>query len=96
MLLMKWMVLAPITKIKSLSLVAYKMSNESDANLFKLYVQLQNLMNQHIVIDCTIKDISVSESELDLESLEASACAIISICQEIEQELSPGKKCSCV
>ena len=66
------------------------MSHEADVdNLFKLYV--------HMVIDETVKEISVSESKLDLESLESAATAIITICQELEKDLNPNqKKCCCV
>ena len=74
------------------------MSHEADVdNLFKLYVLLQDLMNQHMIIDETVKEISVSESKLDLESLESAATAIITICQELEKDLNPNqKKCCCV
>ena len=74
------------------------MSHEADVdNLFKLYVLLQDLMSQHMIIDETVKEISVSESKLDLESLESAATAIITICQELEKDLNPNqKKCCCV
>ena len=74
------------------------MSHEADVdNLFKLYVLLQDLMNQHMIIDETVKEISISESELDLESLDSAATAIITICQELEKDLNPNqKKCCCV
>ena len=74
------------------------MSHEADVdNLFKLYVLLQDLMSQHMIIDETVKEISVSESKIDLESLESAATAIITICQELEKDLNPNqKKCCCV
>ena len=50
-----------------------------------------------MIIDETVKEISVSESKLDLESLESAATAIITICQELEKDLNPNqKKCCCV
>ena len=72
------------------------MSKEVDVdNLFKLYVLLQDAMSQHMVIDDVVKEHSVSEAKLDLESLESAATAIITICQEIEKDFNP-KKCCCV
>ena len=72
------------------------MSDQSEP-LFKLYVLLQNLMAQHMIIDGTVKESSVSENHLDLETLESAALAIITICQEIENDLNPNqKKCCCV
>ena len=74
------------------------MSGEADVdNLFKLYVLLQDLMSQHMIIDETVKEISVSESNLDLESLVCAASAIITVCQEIEKDLNPSQKnCCCI
>ena len=72
------------------------MSDQSEP-LFKLYVLLQNLMAQHMIIDGTVKESSVSENHLDLETLVSAASAIITICQEIENNLNPNqKKCCCV
>ena len=76
------------------------MSSSADVdvdNLFKLYVLLQDLMTQHLVIDETVKETSVSEGTLDLETLESAATAIITICQQLEKDLNPNqKKCCCV
>ena len=72
------------------------MSDQSEP-LFKLYVLLQNLMAQHMIIDGTVKESSVFENHLDLETLVSAASAIITICQEIENNLNPNqKKCCCV
>ena len=72
------------------------MSDQSEP-LFKLYVLLQNLMAQHMIIDGTVKESSVFENHLDLETLVSAASAIITICQEIENDLNPNqKKCCCV
>ena len=60
------------------------MSNQADVdvdNLFKLYVLLQDLMNQHMIIDETVKNLSVSEGQVDLEQLDSAATAIISLCK---------------
>ena len=73
------------------------MSGEAHVdNLFKLFNLLQDLMAQHMIIDETVKEVSGSESSLDLESLESAATVVISICEEIEKDLSPNqKKCCC-
>ena len=65
-------------------------------NLFNLYVHIQELMNQHLLIDENIKENKLTTKEIDLESLEAAAANIIGLCQEIENDLNPGKKCNCV
>ena len=76
------------------------MSSSADVdvdNLFKLYVLLQDLMTQHLVIDETVKETSVAEGTLDLETLESAATAIITICQQLDKDLNPNqKKCCCV
>ena len=75
------------------------MSNQADVdvdNLFKLYVLLQDLMNQHMIIDETVKNLSVSEGQVDLEQLDSAATAILSLCKEIEEDFNPNiKKCCC-
>ena len=80
-------------------LVAFKMSSEADVdvdNLFKLYVLLQDLMTQHMVIDETVKEISISEATLDLETLESATTAIINLCQQLEKDLNLNqRKCCC-
>ena len=71
------------------------MSNQADVdgdNLFKLYVLLQDLMNQHMIIDETVKNLSVSEGQVDLEQLDSAATAIISLCKEIEEDFNPTQK----
>ena len=75
------------------------MSNQADVdvdNLFKLYVLLQDLINQHMLINETVKNLSVSEDQVDLEQLDSAATAIISLCKEIEEDFNPNiKKCCC-
>ena len=73
------------------------MSGEAHVdNLFKLFNLLQDLMAQHMIIDEAVKEVSGSESSLDLESLESAATVVISLCEEIEKDLSPNqKKCCC-
>ena len=71
------------------------MSNQADVdvdNLFKLYVLLQDLMNQHMIIDETVKNLSVSKGQVDLKQLDSAATAIISLCKEIEEDLNPTQK----
>ena len=69
------------------------MSTDVDvANLFKLYGLLQDLNSQHMVIDNTLNNL---DGNIDFESLESTASAIINICEEIEKDLSPVK-CCCV
>ena len=41
-------------------------------NLFNLYVHIQELMNQHLLIDENIKENKLTTKEIDLESLEAN------------------------
>ena len=48
-----------------------------------------------MIIDGTVKESSVSENHLDLETLESAASAIITICQEIENDLNPNQKKCC-
>ena len=60
-------------------------------NLFNLYVHIQELMNQHLLIDENIKENKLTTKEIDLESLEAAAANIIGLCQEIENDLNPAK-----
>ena len=60
-------------------------------NLFNLYVHIQELMNQHLLIDENVKENKLTTKEIDLESLEAAAANIIGLCQEIENDLNPAK-----
>ena len=53
-------------------------------------------MNQHLLIDENVKENKLTTKEIDLESLEAAAANIIGLCQEIENDLNPGKKCNFV
>jgi len=54
-------------------------------------------MTQYLVIDGKVKETSVSEGTLDLETFESAATAIITICQQLEKDLNPNqKKCCCV
>ena len=67
------------------------MSTDVDvANLFKLYGLLQDLNSQHMVIDNTLNNI---DGNIDFESLESTASAIINICEEIEKDFSRVKCC---
>ena len=61
-----------------------------------LYVHIQELMNQHLLIDENVKENKLTTTEIDLHSLEAAVANIIGLCQEIENDLNPAKKCNCV
>ena len=78
--------------------VPFKMPDKQEVqNLYKIYVLLQDLMGQHMIIDAAVKENSVSEDKLDLDTLESAASAIMNICQEIEKDLSPdSRNCCCV
>ena len=87
-----------IPTFEELRSVPIKMSDKQEVqNLYKLYVLLQDLMGQHMIIDAAVKEHSVSEDKLDLDTLESAASAIMNICQEIEKDLSPdSRNCCCV
>ena len=56
-----------------------------------LYVHIQELMSQHLLIDEKVKENKLTTKEIDLESFEAGAANIIGLCQEIENDLNPAK-----
>ena len=72
------------------------MSAEPDVELLsELYLLLQDLMEQHQIVDAALKDLCLSEEDQDFTPIENASNVIIDTCDKIENELKGGKCSSC-
>ena len=71
------------------------MSRGEDVDVFKLYSYIQDLMTKHVSINDSLKELSISQPKArDFESLELSATAIVSMCEDMENSLR-SNRCKC-
>ena len=72
------------------------MSTEAEADsLFNLYDLLQDLMDHHVAIDTSLKELSLKDEDHDLSQIESASTAIIDACTQIENKFKPSKSCCC-
>ena len=72
------------------------MSTESDVDLlFDLFLTIQDLMQQHEIIDKSLKELSSNKDCQDFSILESASREIIHSCVKMENQLSKKKCSSC-
>ena len=72
------------------------MSPQADVDLLSdLYHLLQDLMEQHQIVDEALKDLYLREDDQDFSPIENASTLIINTCEKIEDRLSCKKCPSC-